>query len=176
MKKFNSVISLLLIIAVLAHGVLASLLMMGWVGNTMPIPAFISLGLLLIHIVLSCILSTKTIKDAVKSGDKYEIQNKMFIIRRVSGVLMMVFVIAHLVFYFGPQVENFKDTAMSVPQLVLLILLLISLIVHIVTNIRPLMVSLGVTSPTGVRVVLGLLIACALIAMAMAGVAFFLKW
>ena len=149
--------------------------MLGVVGKTMPIPAFVCLGLLVVHIILSCILSTKTIKDAIKNDDKYEIQNKMFIIRRASGVLMILFVVAHLVFYFGPQVQNFSSTAMSVPQLILLILLVISLIVHIVTNIRPLMVSLGVTSSGAIRTVLCIFVICALLLMAFAGVSFFLK-
>lgn len=175
MKKVNSIISLLLIIMVFVHGVFASLLMLGVMDKPNPIPAFICLGLLLIHIVLSCILTSKTVKEAVSSGDKYEIQNKMFIIRRASGVLMILLVIAHLVFYFGPQVENFATAPFTVAQLVLLILLVISLIVHITTNIRPLMVSLGVSSPKAVRVVLIVFVVAALLLMATSSVVFFLK-
>ena len=175
MKKVNSVISLLLIIMVFVHGIFASLLMIGVIEKPNPIPAVICLVLLLIHIILSIKLTVKTVKDAMSSGDKYEVENKMFVIRRLSGVIMVLLLIAHLVFYFGPQIENFTSTPFTVVQLVLLILLVISLIVHIVTNIRPLMVSLGVVSSDAIRAVLCIFVTSALLLMATSSVVFFLK-
>lgn len=171
MKKINTIISLFLTFFVIIHGVLASLLMLGIMKKPLPIPAFICLGLFVIHIILSIILTLSTVKKAKSSGDVSGIKNKMFIVRRLSGVIMILLLISHLFTYLRPFTGTFPIT-----QLILLLLLIISLVIHIVTNIKPLMESLGLENAKVINILSSILVTVILIFTCIASVIAFLKW
>ena len=147
MRKLNPIVTMLIAALFSVHAALGGFQLMGVLGSSpvMKILAWIMLGLIGLHTVISIKLTADTVIALRRSGACYFKENKLFWIRRISGLALMLFILSHLMIFSksgDPVRLGFFGTA----QLITQILLGITLALHIVTNLRPLMISLGLKS------------------------------
>ena len=147
MRKFNAVISIAVLILLLVHGVAGGFQLMGILpgGNRLlSILAWIMTGLIGLHIVIGIKLTVDTILAVRRSGISYGRENRLFWARRISGFAIMLFALCHIFTFSPPEGAAFRLTVFEGGQLAAQILLVISIAVHILTNIKPLLISFGI--------------------------------
>ena len=175
MRKWNAILSLTALILLLVHGILGSFQLIGpgSVINRLP---WIALDLITIHAVLGIKYTVDSLRAWKKSGAGYFRENRIFWARRISGFAVFFFLFFHTT-AFGTEADGvYRLQWFTQAKLVLQLLLVASVAVHIITNIRPLMISLGVK---GGKKWLGdilFILSVLLLFMAAAFVIYYLRW
>lgn len=146
MRKWNSVISLLLVGLVILHVVMGGFQLMGimpggsalmhWAARAM-------MALLAVHVGIGLVLTWESWRISRKAGRFYLRENALFLARRISGLAMLVLLPAHVLLFTAKQ-GAFRLQVFDRLQLLCSLLLVISLLVHLLTNIRPLLAALGI--------------------------------
>ena len=178
MRKLNTIVSLFLIILFLIHTIAGSFQMMKIIagGNElMKNLSYVMLFLIGVHIIIGIKLTIDSVKIGKKSGKYYFRENAIFWTRRITGFAMILLIICH-VLLFTSNGMVFRLNDFNEVQLVLSILLVLALLIHILANIRPLLISFGIS---GFRLyVKDILLVLAIISLlgAFAFVIYYLRW
>lgn len=179
MRRVNSVISGLILVLAAIHAVLGGYQMAGLLsgGKTWTkVLAWSMAALVLIHALIGIFLTIETWRAAKKSGCFYWKENKLFLVRRVSGLALIVFLLCH-VFLFGISTgDTFRLRLFEGPQLFASLGLILSLAVHLLSNLRPLAVGIGSSRIREFLVDLLILTALILFVGGMSFVIYYLRW
>ena len=147
MRKINAILGMVIFALFLLHIIIGSLQLSGLIpgGNiVMKAGSWLLIAAVGVHTVIGIKLTVDTLTAIKKSGASYFSENKLFWIRRISGLAVMFFIAAHIMLFMGHGSGGaFRLNVFDLLQLIMSILLVISVLVHIVTNIRPLMIALG---------------------------------
>ncbi len=144
MRKFNTILTALILVLFLIHAILGSFQMFGIGGTVMKTLSWISAGLAGIHMLIGIKLTLDTLRAQKKAGKAYFRENLLFWARRVSGFAVMALLFFHFTafgYYVG---EAYRLRWFDTGRLVTQILLVITLAVHIISNVRPMMIALGI--------------------------------
>ncbi|MBQ9385061.1 MAG: pilus assembly protein PilX [Ruminiclostridium sp.] len=151
MRKINAVLSIVMLALFLLHIIVGSLQLFGLMpgGNAvMQVLAWVLVSTVAAHIVIGIKLTFDTLIALKRSGAGYFSENKLFWTRRMSGFAVMLFMVSHIFKFMGSSTGGaFRLDLFDVPQLVCSVLLVLSLLVHIVSNIRPLLLGFGAGKP-----------------------------
>ena len=178
MRKLNTIVSLFLIILFLIHTIAGSFQLMKIIpgGNElMKDLSYFMLFLIGVHVIIGIKLTLDSVKVGIKSGKFYFRENAVFWIRRITGFAMIMLIICH-VLLFTSNGEIFRLNDFNEVQLVFSILLVFTLLIHILANIRPLLISFGIS---GFRLYIkDILLILAIISLfgAFAFVIYYLRW
>jgi succinate dehydrogenase hydrophobic anchor subunit len=138
-RKWNVVLSTLILALLAAHGIVGTVLLMG--GNILLKPLARALfTLVMVHAVISILLSIQGIRTWLRTGALYFKENKSFWIRRISGLAIMILICLHAAM-FGHK-PNGSNTLAGLDMFVQL-LMVVSVLVHVVTNVKPLFIAFG---------------------------------
>lgn len=147
MRKINAILGMVIFALFLLHIIIGSLQLSGLIpgGNiVMKAGSWLLIAAVGVHTVIGIKLTVDTLTAIKRSGASYFSENKLFWIRRISGLSVMFFIAAHIMLFMGHGSGGaFRLNVFDLPQLIMSILLVISVLVHTVTNIRPLMIALG---------------------------------
>lgn len=178
MRKWNTIISIFIIILFLIHVIAGSFQLMKIIpgGNElMKNLSYFMLFLLAVHIIIGTKLTIDSIIIGRKSGRFYFKENALFWIRRITGFAMILLIVCHVVL-FTSKGEVFRLNNFDEVQLIFSILLVFTLLVHILANIRPLLIAFGFA---GLRLYVKdvlLVLAIILLISAVAFVIYYLRW
>lgn len=178
MRKCNTVVSILIIIMFLIHGIAGAFNLFGLTkgGNqVLKVISYSMLLLIIIHIIIGIKLTIDSIIIGKRSGKFYFRENALFWIRRITGFAMVLLIVCH-VHMFTNTGKVFRLNAFREVQLVLSILLVLTVLVHILTNIRPLLISFGISSFRIYIKDILLIISIILVVAALAFVVYYLRW
>ena len=150
MRKFNALLTVLILIFALPHAIFGSFQMLG-VGNTaLKAVSWAAMGLILIHTAISAKLTWDTITAQKSAGVSYFRENKLFWSRRISGFAVMVLLAFHLTAFGYYTEENaYRLQWFTMGKLTAQILLLMAVAVHVISNIKPLFLSFGIRNRKG---------------------------
>ena len=179
MRKVNAVISMAVVALLLLHAVAGGFQLMGVFpgGNqVLAVLAWIMTGLIVLHIIIGIKLTADTLIAIRKSGVSYQRENRIFWARRISGFAIMLFAFCHVAIFLGPSGDVFRLTVFEGVQLATQILLVLSIAVHVLTNIKPLLISFGIK---GLRIYVKDVLFVLAILMLFSGIAmviYYLRW
>lgn len=176
MRKWNTIISLTALVLLLLHGILGSFQLIGAGSTSVKVLAWIAVVLIAIHAVLGVKFTADSLRVWKKTGTGYFRENRLFWARRISGFATLIFLLFHVTAFSAGGEVAYRLQWFTQAKLVLQLLLASSLALHIITNIRPLMLSLGVR---GGRRWMGdalFVLAVLLLFMAAAFVVYYLRW
>lgn len=128
----------------IVHGVLGALNLMNVAPVTTKALSYTMLSLIAVHAVISIGLTARSVRAAVKTKAPYLRQNSLFWARRVSGVLILALVFFHLTAFGRNSGGIFRLAPFDMFRLVTQILFLLSIAVHIITNVKPVLITFGV--------------------------------
>lgn len=175
MRKWNAILSLAALVLLLLHGILGSFQLIG-PGSVFRWLPWIALVLVLLHGGLGVNYTIDSLRAWRKTGVGYFRENRLFWARRISGFAVLVFLFFHATAFGTSSNGVYRLQWFTQAKLALQLLLVASLAVHIITNIRPLMISLGVKGGKkwlgDILVILSVL----LLFMAAAFVIYYLRW
>lgn len=178
-RKFNAVLSIAILALFLLHAAVGLLQLSGLAsgGNVLlKTGAWVMLAAVAVHAVIGTVLTVETLKTVKKSGTGHFRENKLFWVRRISGFALMFFLVSHVFVFSGKGGEAFRLNEFDIPQLVCSLLLVISLLVHVVSNMRPLMLALGAGKAREFVGDLAFVLSVLLLAAGAAFVIYYFRW
>ncbi len=180
MRKVNSLAAIAVMILFVCHMIYGVLVLCGIMngGNRFfSVLTCVLAGLALLHIVISVILTCNTVYAMHRTGVSYWKENRLFWVRRISGLAVMVFIVIHAGLFRGSHAEEvYLLNPFGILQLILQILLVASLLLHLVTNLRPLRIALGLTDRKNLRMDLAMILSVLLLIAAIAFAVYFIRW
>ncbi len=178
MRRVNSVLAMLIAALFFVHAALGGFQLMGVLpkNTLMKVISEIMMTLIAGHVLFSIKLTADTVIALKRSGAGYFRENKLFWIRRISGFALMFFIISHLNIFGKDNGSPARLQPFGAPELISQILLALTLALHIISNIKPLMLSLGLKSFKELAID-AMLIAAVILLFAGAGfLVYFIRW
>lgn len=177
MRKWNGILTAAIFVLFLLHAILGGFQLLGVGSTALKSVAWVSVGLIAVHTVIGCKLTADTLRVWKRTGVGYFRENKLFWARRLSGFAVMVLLVFHLTAFFSsgagggyrlPWFNGFRLAAQ--------LLLVAAIAVHVISNVRPMLITLGIRS---LRQWVGdilLVLAALLLFMAAAFIVYYLRW
>lgn len=180
MRKIDAVLGALMLVLLLVHAVAGGFQAMGVYpggGAVLSALAWLLLVLVALHLAIGIRLTVDTLRAIRRSGVSYGRLNVLFWVRRISGLALACFLILHLLVFLGEG----KGTAYRLAffgslQFAGQIGMVASLAVHVLSNLRPLFLSLGVSRARAVLADLLLVLAVVLLFAGAAMLVYYLRW
>ena len=179
MRRFNAVLSMGILLLFIIHMVVGGFQLAGVLagGSTvMKVLAYIMLVLIIIHFVIGTKLTVDSLRLIKKSGASYFKENKLFWVRRISGFAIMFFILFHVLIFMGKSGDAYRLSVFEGAQLASQILLVISVAVHVISNVRPMMISFGIKSFKELGIDIVLVLSVLLFLAGAAFVVYYLRW
>lgn len=180
MRRSNAILGIVISALFLLHIIIGSLQLAELIpgGNAvMQAGSWLLIAAVIAHTVIGIKLTFDTLTAIKKSGAGYFRENKLFWIRRISGFAVMLFIAAHIILFMGHGSGGaFRLNLFDLPQLMMSILLVLSVMLHIVTNIRPLMIAFGARGAKDFIADMAVILSVLLLASGIAFVVYFVRW
>lgn len=176
MRRLNSILSAILLVIILLHGVLGSLKLLGASPIAGKALAWVGVCVLVAHAVIGAILTIQTFLVSKKNGEKYLKQNALFWTRRASGLAILIMLFFHIGAFGYMSNGNYMLYDFGVVKLIAHLILIASLFVHIFVNVRPLLISKGIIKHKERRVDIFLILSVLLLLFSGAIVFYFVSW
>ena len=145
MRRLNAILTAAIMVLFLLHGMMGSMVLLGGNNSALKALAYVSVGLVLCHAVIGCKLTWDTVKAIRKSGKGYFRENLVFWVRRLSGVLVLVLVVFHML-SFSSQGSglNYRLPWFTGIRLAENLLLVAAIGLHVLSNVRPAAIAFGI--------------------------------
>lgn len=178
MRKLNAVLGPVMIVLLLIHVIsgvfqLASIIPGG--SLIRQILSMVLITAVTVHALIGVILTISTLRSIHKAGGAYLKNNESFWISRISGFVMLVLIIYHVMVFSGESGEVFRLQSFGWIQLAAHILLVLALAIHLVVNIRPLFISLGIENRKFIKDIMFVLVIIMLLC-ALGFIYYYLRW
>jgi hypothetical protein len=179
MRKVNAIISMGIIALFLVHGISGSFQMTGIIpgGSTvLSVLTWCMAAMIAVHTVIGIILTIDTLRISKKTGVSYIKENALFWLRRISGFVLILLVSLHLAVFMQTGEGVFRLNYFGILELVGQVLMLSALAVHLLCNIKPLSIALGLYGESGYIKDILLILSAMLVFCAVAFVIYYLRW
>lgn len=148
MRNVNKYITPIMILFFLLHAFFGTLEYIGlynkFVHKATILFATLFIILILVHAIFGIIFAIKGYKNINKTKTYYLKANKYFYIKTISGILMIIFIIFHIILFTLININFELAKPLNVPSLIINLLLYISIFIHLIVSIKPMMISLGI--------------------------------
>ena len=176
MRKINTILSVLLLVIFMLHGLMGSFMLLGIGSSAGKILAWVGVAVLAAHTVIGVILTINTLKISKNAGNNYLKQNVVFWARRASGLAILILMFFHIGLFGGVQDGIYILFPFTTVKLITQLLLVAALFIHLFINIRPLLVSLGIISYKERRGDIYLILSVLLLFSAGAVIIYYIGW
>ena len=177
MRKCNAILTGLILALFLAHGVLGSFQMLGVSNGPLKALSWIMAALVAVHTCIGVKLTADTVKAQKKTGAAYFRENTLFWARRVSGLAVMAFLLLHVTaFGYHTPERAYRLKWFTAGKLTAQLLLAASVAVHIISNVRPMLISFGIRGLKQWAADILAVVSVLLLFMAAAFVVYYLRW
>ena len=178
MRKVNSIVGPVIIVLFLIHAISGSFQLFGIMAGgsaVREILSYILVAAVALHMFIGIKLTASTMLACRKSGRSYFKGNELFWVRRISGFALILFIIYHMCVFMSADGEVFRLSNFGALQLIAHILLAIALVLHILLNIKPLLMALGIANRKYVIDVI-IILAAVLLLCGAAFVVYYCRW
>lgn len=144
MRKWNGVITALVLVLFMIHGIMGSFQLMGAASTAMKGAAWAAVVLVLIHAAISTKLTIDTLRTVRKTGAPYIRQNLLFWARRLSGFVLLILLVFHMTAFADRGGAAYRLKPFNTGRLVTQLLMAAVLAVHLISNIKPALITFGI--------------------------------
>ena len=145
MRRLNTVITAVLTVLIVWHGLSGSFMLLGVNTGFGKTAAWTAMGLSAAHGLISLILSARTLR-ASRGAHSYLRQNARFWTVRLSGIALILLLCLHIGAFGRMRSGQFVLFDFTALRLTIQMALVLALAVHALCGLGPLMVSLGLPS------------------------------
>ena len=148
MRKLNGILTAVILVLFLIHGIEGVFQMMGLrpASGFMKAIAWVMMGLIAIHTLIGIKYTADTIQVWRRTGTGYFRENKLFWARRISGFAIMLLLVFHVTAFGDNSGEAYRLAYFGMAKLGCQLLLVLSIAVHVISNVRPMLISFGIRS------------------------------
>ena len=176
MRKINAILTAAILVLFLLHGIMGAFTLTGIAENAFKLAGYLCMALIGVHAVIGILLMRDTLRAGKASGARYTKENRLFWARRISGFALLVLMFFHIG-SFGYVGENgFRLRNFDAFRLAAQLLLVAALAVHIISNVKPAMISFGIRLLKGRSADILFVLSVLLLFMAAAFVIYYLRW
>ncbi len=144
MRKWNGILTAVMMILFLAHAIMGSFQLIG-AGNVISrTVSYLLAAVIFVHALLGAVLTARTLKTIRASGAGYFRKNKLFWAGRVSGFAILAFLIFHLTAFSDRSAPVYRLVPFTAARLATQLLLILTIAVHVLINVRPAFITMGV--------------------------------
>ncbi len=176
LRMLNTLVAVILMALFLLHGVGNSFGLMGMGMPTSKVLAHVIVALAVIHAVLGIMLTASTFATQREAGATYVGLNSRFWTVRISGLAIAPLVAFHMLTFLQVGEGAYRLREFAELQLVANACLVLAVAIHVITNVRPMLVGLGIGMPRARAVDFALVFAVLLLLMGVAFVVYYLRW
>ena len=176
MRKLNAVITVAIIVLFFIHALAGSSQMTGLGTSALKPVARTAAGLVCVHAVISIILTARSVKVWRKTSVGYFRENKLFWGRRISGAAVMALIIVHIGSISTKVDSVTRLQEFTTLKMVLQLLLVAALAFHIITNVKPLLITFGIKGLKSRTADIIFIISVLFLIMALAFIIYWLRW
>lgn len=144
MRRLNAILSAVILAMFVIHGFLGALNMLDVAVVITKVMARIMVVLVAVHAVLGGILTVKAIRTRRVTKAPYWKENALFWARRISGVAIVILLVFHVTTFLSASGSVFSLSFFDGFRLTANILLVLSIAVHVITNVKPMLISFGI--------------------------------
>ena len=176
MRKWNAILTAAIMALFLLHGIFGAFQLFGVGSTALKAVAWTALALVAAHTVIGVKLTADSLRVWKQTGVGYFRQNKLFWARRISGFAVMVLLAFHMTAFGYSNSGAYRLRWFTDFKLATQLLLMVTLAIHILMNVRPMLISFGVR---GLRRYVGdilFVLSVLLLFMAAAFVVYYLRW
>ncbi|MCR4751859.1 MAG: pilus assembly protein PilX [Eubacterium sp.] len=176
MRKWNGILSAVILVLFLIHGILGGFQLLGAGNIISKALAGVMVLLIGIHVVIGIILTAQTLKIQKQTGAPYFRKNLLFWARRLSGFAIMILLFFHVAAFSDSSAGVFRLIPFGKMRLAAQILLVIAIAVHVISNAKPMLITFGIR---GLREKAGdilFVMTVILLFMAAAFIVYYLRW
>ena len=176
MRRWNAVLTGAILVLFLVHAILGGFQLLGVGSTAVKVIARICVCLIAVHMVLGIKLTADTVKVWKRTGVSYIRENTLFWARRISGLAVMVLLVFHLTAFGVGSGAQYRLAWFDMAKLITQLLLIASLALHILSNVRPMLISFGIRS---LRERVGdilVILSVVLLFLAAAFIVYYLRW
>ncbi|MBP3272028.1 MAG: pilus assembly protein PilX [Ruminococcus sp.] len=149
MRRLNAVLGMALLALFLLHAVMGGFQLSGVIPGgsvIMKTGAWVMTAVLVLHTVIGIKLTADTLRTLKKTGAPYFKENKLFWVRRLSGFAIILFVAFHVIIFMGSNDGAYRLHLFAGAELCTQLLLAVTTAVHVLSNVKPALISLGFKS------------------------------
>ena len=146
MRRANTILTVLIMVFFLLHAVFGSFQMIGVGDQSLKRLARVTVGLVMIHALIGIKLSVDSLRIAKKTGAPYFKENQLFWARRISGLAIMIMIFFHMTAFADYGSAMYRLKPFDGAKLAAQILLVAAIAVHVITNVKPLLIACGIRS------------------------------
>lgn len=176
MRKWNGILTAVILVLFLAHGIMGSFQLFGVGSNALKHTARAAMTLVLLHGLIGAKLTVDTIRTARKTGVSYIRRNLLFWARRISGFALLVFLVLHMTAFSAGSANAYRLKWFTTGRLVTQLLMVLTLAVHLISNIRPALITFGIRGLQKKTGHILFALSVLLLFMAAALVIYYLRW
>ena len=176
MRRMNAILSMLILALFLLHGVLGAFQMFGVGSATMKGLACAMLVLIGVHALLGIRLTFDSVRIWRRTGAGYFKQNRLFWARRLSGLAVMLLIGFHVTAFSYTVDGAFRLRWFDAFRLTTQILLVASIAAHVITNVRPALIALGIRRLKPRAADLLFILSAMLVVMAVSFIIYYIRW
>ena len=156
MRKINAILTIIILALFIDHAVFGTLNTLGKAQVVLPVARMMTVCMIL-HAIISIILTVKSEMVTFKTKTAYNKENREYWLRRWTGVLILIFFVTHVAAMKKQKGQLFKIASSNPFGKISFILFVASIAAHVVINIRPLLISMGVRNRRTVSAILNIL-------------------
>ncbi len=180
MRRLNGMATMCIMILFLVHLIWGGLLLLGQVKGGNPVFATFSYAMMVficIHVLIGIKLTIDTIVAAKRSGVFYWKENCLFLLRRISGFALLIFIAVHFIIFSGTNDDGvYRLREFDMTALISQILMVLALFVHLITNITPLRITLGISDKRNIRTDIAIIVSILLLLSGVAFLIYYIRW
>ena len=148
MRLVNAVVTTIIMMLFFIHMIWGGLELAGVISGGSKLFLILScllIAFIIIHMIISLKFTADTIKACRISKVSYFKENRIFWLRRISGVALMLFIIIHVLIFLGKNANGvYLLNVFNAAALISQLLMVVSLLVHLISNITPLRIAFGI--------------------------------
>ena len=146
MRRVNGILTVIILILFIIHGVLGAFQLIGAGSVISRALSYALLTVMLIHTMIGIKLTADTFKVSRSTGVSYTRLNLLFHARRISGFAILFLMFFHVRAFSYERGSTVRLHYFGSLQLLIQLMLIASIAVHVLMNIKPLMITLGIRS------------------------------
>lgn len=176
MRKINGILAVAVLMMFMIHGIFGALNMMNIAPLIVKVLSYTMLTLMAVHAVISVGLSVQSVRTAVRTKAPYFKNNRLFWARRISGVLIMALVFFHMTAFGTNEGGVFRLIPFDLPRFILQVLFLLSVAVHVISNVKPVLITFGAKRLKPKAGDILFFVSAALLFMAIGFIIYYIRW
>ena len=176
LRKINMFLVIGMLVTFLAHAISGSLRLAGAGISPETLSAHLCEGFIGLHVIVTTILTVQTLRARRLSGAGYFRENSTFWARRISGFAVLIPLLAHLYIFMDAPTDPVRLNVFTTGRLISQILLVATLAVHIISNVRPALISFGIRNLRAFAVDILFVLSVILLLFALAFAVYYIRW